>query len=139
MIKNGLMAIWLSVMMKSMQPMESYTNQIKSDSSGIADMVLGGIMIVVIGFAMIIIGVYIYFTIQTSLPNPWAGWGAAGTWTAQQNASATAYNSTVASSNSYATTVFPLMGLVLMILGFSIIFIALRSGLSGSIGGGMSR
>ena len=101
---------------RSLKPLE----RMVKDSSGIADLVLGGIMIVIIGFAMIIIGIYIYFTIQTSLPT----------------IASSSYNTTVTSINSYATTVFPLMGLVLMILGFAIIFIALRMGLGGAAPGG---
>ena len=113
-------AMMAAVMTGNMKPLMNGIQTIKSDCKGIADLVLGGIMIVIIGFAMIIIGIYIYFTIQTSLPVM----------------ASTSYNTTVTSINSYATTVFPLMGLVLMILGFAIIFIALRMGLGGAAPGG---
>ena len=114
-MKKGLGACFLAAQTGSTEPLKAVVEQIRGDSRGIADMVLGGIMIAILGFAMLFIGLYVTYVIQTSLP----GIGSA------------TYNSTVTSLNSYVTTVYPVLGLSLLIVGFSIIFVALRSGMGG--------
>lgn len=81
------------------------------DRSAVAAAILGGIMIMIIGFATLVIGNYIVFAIITSLP------------ALNESNYTTVKNSIV----SYATTVIPLFGLGLMVLGFAIILYTLRS------------
>ncbi len=124
-MKRGLTAAYMSAVMKSSAPLMDVVEEIKGSSKGMADMVLGGIMIAILGFAMLFIGLYVTFVIQTSLPS------ISGT-----NAAVSAsYNSTQTALNSYVTTVFPVLGLSLLIVGFAIIFVALRSGMGGATTG----
>lgn len=81
------------------------------DNAAVSGAILGGIMIMIIGFATLVIGNYIVYAIITSLP-------------ALANSN---YNSTLATVENYATTVIPLFGLALMVLGFAIILFTLRS------------
>ena len=124
-IKRSVQALHLAAITGSVFPVRTVVDQIKGESKGIADMVLGGIMIAILGFAMLFIGLYVTFIIQTSLPVI----GSDGS--ASKNASSASYNSTVSSLNTYAATVFPVLGLSLLIVGFAVIFVALRSGMGG--------
>ena len=68
----------------------------------------------IIGFATLTIGNYIIYAIANSLPS------ITGTY-------ATNYSTTTAAVMGYVTTVLPLFGLALMVLGFAIILFTLRS------------
>jgi len=76
----------------------------------------------IIGFATLTIGNYIIYAIASSLP------AITGTY-------ASAYTNTTTSVMGYVTTVLPLFGLALMVLGFAIILFTLRS----SMGSGEAR
>ncbi len=123
----------MSLFDKIKQKLSPISRLITGESKGMADMVLGGIMIAILGFAMLFIGLYVTFVIQTSLPaiSGCGGPNGAAGCTAQQNTTALSYNSTTTALNSYVTTVFPVLGLSLLIVGFAIIFVALRSGMGG--------
>lgn len=83
-------------------------------NAGIANAIMGGIMIMIIGFATLVIGNYIVYAIVDSMP-------------ALSGAHSASYNATLTTIVNYATTVIPLFGLVLMVLGFAIILYTLRS------------
>ena len=76
----------------------------------------------IIGFATLTIGNYIIYAIAASLP------AITGTYS-------NAYSNTTTSVMNYVTTVLPLFGLALMVLGFAIILFTLRS----SMGTGETR
>jgi len=76
----------------------------------------------IIGFATLTIGNYIIYAIASSLP------AITGTY-------ASAYSNTTTAVMGYVTTVLPLFGLALMVLGFAIILFTLRS----SMGSGETR
>lgn len=82
---------------------------------GVASAILGGIMIMIIGFATLVLGNYIIYAIATSLPS----------------LNSSAYNTTYSAIIGYATTVLPLFGLALMVLGFALILYTLRSSMQG--------
>jgi hypothetical protein len=94
--------------------MLSQIKQLVADKKGNAAAILGGIMVMIIGFATLTIGNYIIYAIASSLPT------IAGTY-------ASAYTNTTNSVMGYVTTVLPLFGLALMVLGFAIILFTLRS------------
>ena len=96
--------------------------QLVSDKKGNAAAILGGIMVMIIGFATLTIGNYIIYAIASSLPT------ITGTY-------ASDYTNTTDSVMGYVTTVLPLFGLALMVLGFAIILFTLRS----SMGSGEAR
>jgi hypothetical protein len=81
------------------------------DNRAFANMILAGIMIEIVGFAMLTIGLYITFAIQTSMPG----------------LNNTLYNTTQASINNYMGIAFSVMGMALMILGFVVILFSLKS------------
>ncbi len=93
-----------------------------ADKKANAAAILGGIMVMIIGFATLTIGNYIIYAIASSLP------AIAGTY-------ANSYSNTTSSVMGYVTTVLPLFGLALMVLGFAIILFTLRS----SMGTGETR
>lgn len=99
--------------------------QIKSlvqDKKANAAAILGGIMVMIIGFATLTIGNYIVYAIASSLP------AITGTYS-------NAYSNTTSTVMGYVNTVLPLFGLALMVLGFAIILFTLRS----SMGTGETR
>lgn len=81
------------------------------DNTAVGNAILAGIMIMIIGFATLVIGNYIVFAIIASLPI----------------LTSASYNATLATITNYATTVLPLFGLGLMVLGFAVILYTLRS------------
>ena len=92
--------------------------QLAQDKRGNAAAILGGIMVMIIGFATLTIGNYIIYAIASSLPV------ITGTYSSS-------YSNTTSSVMGYVTTVLPLFGLALMVLGFSIILFTLRSSMGG--------
>lgn len=93
--------------------------QLIADKKGNAAAILGGIMVMIIGFATLTIGNYIIYAIATSLPSISGSYGSS-------------YSNTTASVMGYVTTVLPLFGLALMVLGFAIILFTLRSSMGGA-------
>lgn len=85
------------------------------NSKGDSGAILAGIMITIVGFATLMVGNYIIFSISTSLP-------------AMASAN---YNTTSTSVLTYVTTVLPIFGLALMVLGFAIILYTLRTSMGG--------
>jgi hypothetical protein len=85
--------------------------ELHKDTRAVSGAILAGIMVMIIGFATLVIGNYIVYAIITSLPA----------------LNSTGYNSTLTTITTYATTVIPLFGLALMVLGFAIILFTLRS------------
>lgn len=102
--------------------LEGAVKNFVGDTSGIQAAIIAGIMIVIIGFATLMIGNYIIYSIANSLPTM------TGTYAAN-------YTATMASTIAYANTVMPLFGLGMMVLGFAIILYTLR----GSMGDGGQR
>jgi len=94
--------------------MFTQVKELIKNKSGNAAAILGGIMVMIIGFATLTIGNYIIYAIASSLP------AVTGTYS-------NAYSNTTSSVMGYVTTVLPLFGLALMVLGFAIILFTLRS------------
>lgn len=94
------------------------TRKIIESKEGNAAAILGGIMVMILGFATLTIGNYIIYAIAGSLPT------ITGTY-------ASDYTNTTNTVMDYVTTVLPLFGLALMVLGFAIILFVLRSSMGG--------
>lgn len=92
-------------------PIYLWAKELYSDKRGVSSAILGGIMIMIIGFATLVLGNYIVYAIATSLPA----------------LNSSDYNLTYAAIIGYATTVMPLFGLALMVLGFALILYTLRT------------
>lgn len=107
------------------QTLLNWAKNQKGDSGAIT----AGILICIIGFATLIVGNYIVFAISTSLPV------LANDGSALDNTSTSGYNSTLSSTSTYVTTVLPIFGLALMVLGFAIILYTLRTSMGGGDGG----
>ncbi len=88
-------------------------------SGGGASAILGGIMVMIIGFSVLTVGNYVIMAISESLPSVASG----ANYT---------LNSEMFSVTSYVSTVLPLVGLAAMVMGFGVILFTLR----GSMGNG---
>jgi hypothetical protein len=102
---------------------EKYVSPYSHSSGGGAGAILGGIMIMIIGFSVLTIGNFIISAILSNLT--------------QINSGSLSYQQLTNSVVQYTNTIYPLVGLALMVLGFAVILFHLRSSMSsGSDGWG---
>ena len=97
---------------------EYYSSKHQDYSSGSpAGAILGGIMIMIIGFAILTIGQYVLTALSQSIS------------VVNSNGINSSYGTTPNDVMNYVSTVAPLMGLAVMALGFVGVLFSLRSGM----------
>lgn len=87
---------------------------VRDNRGNVAGGILAGIMVMIIGLATLVLGNYIVFAIISAVPV------ITGTYAAN-------YTSNLNTIIGYVTTIIPLFGLALMVLGFGIILYTLRA------------
>ena len=103
---------------ESLNRLRTATLEMKEDRGGFAAMLIMGIMGIIVGAAMLYIGLFITVTISAAIPP----------------VEDAAYNTTLATVKSNVNTAFTVLGLALLVGGFGVVIYTLRTGfISGEV------